>query len=219
MSRHQLAFSILCILCSVTGLFAIVRHILIGFDGLVGGAFGLMFLFAWVAIRIMRCENVTDEAIFRLKNAPQWGELSPLRRHCLMLLDWPLFFAIREREMKRLLDQQLTRVVFDAQGVTLAPLEAQHTEAYFLTQIASAAGGRGLKVRNAIPGIFGPRWASAKNVELTWLESDSRIWSHARDELVDGAPVSLRQFRRALECGYISTLSEGDRSKYYWENR
>lgn len=121
--------------------------------------------------------------------------------------------------MKRLLDQPLTRVVFDAQGVTLAPLEAQHTEAYFLTQIAIAAERRGLKVRNAIQGIFGPRWGSAKNVELTWLESDSRIWSHARDELVDGEPVSLRQFRRALEWGYISTLSEEDRSKYYWENR
>ena len=219
MSRHQLAFSILCILCSVIGLFAIVRHILIGFDGLVGGAFGLMFLFAWAAIRIIRRENVTDEAILRLKNAPQWGEISPIRRHCLMLFDWPLFFAIREREMKRLLDQPLTRVVFDAQGVTLAPLEAQHTEAYFLTQIANAAEGRGLKVRNAIQGIFGPRWASAKTVELTWLESDNLIWSHALDELINGEPVSLRQFRRALEWGYISTLSEEDRSKYHWENR
>lgn len=87
MSRQQLAFSILCILCSVTGLFAIVRHILIGFDGLVGGAFGLMFLFAWAAMRIMRRENVTDEAVFRLQNVPQWGELSPLRRHRLMLLE------------------------------------------------------------------------------------------------------------------------------------
>lgn len=219
MSRHQLAFSVLCILCSVTGLFAIVRHILVGFDGLVGGAFGLMFLFAWGAIRSLRRENVTDEAFFRLKNAPQWRELSPLRRRSLMLFDWPLFFAIREREMIRLLEQPLTRVMFDAQGVTLAPLEAQHTEAYFLTQIANTAERRGLKVRNAVQGIFGRRWASAKNVELTWLGSDSRIWSYARDELTDGEPVSLRQFRRTLEWGYISTLSEKDRDKYYLESR
>src|SRR3546814_14009515 len=90
------------ILCSAAGLFAIVRRVLIGFDGLVWGAFSLMLLLAWAAIGIMRREVMTDEAIFRLKEAPQWRELSPLHRRRMMLLDWPLFFAIREREVERL---------------------------------------------------------------------------------------------------------------------
>src|SRR3546814_6293605 len=98
MSRHQITFSILCILCSAAGLFAIVRRVLIGFDGLVWGAFSLMLLLAWAAIGIMRREVMTDEAIFRLKEAPQWRELSPLHRRRMMLLDWPLFFAIRSEE-------------------------------------------------------------------------------------------------------------------------
>src|SRR3546814_4050249 len=57
----------------------------------------------------------------------------------MMLLDWPLFFAIREREVERFLDQPLTKVVFEPQGVTLVPIESQHTESYFLTKIASMA--------------------------------------------------------------------------------
>jgi len=220
MSRHQLAFSILCILGSAVGLLAIMRRVLIGFDGVVWGGFGLMFLLAWAAMRIIRRQTVADEAIFRLKDAPQWRELSPLRRRLLLLLDWPLFLAIREREMERLRDQPLTRVIFEPEGIILSPIEAQHTEAYFLTGIAAVAEVRGLKVRNAIQGILGPRWAGAKNVELTWSGSDDRIWNHARSDLTDGEPVSLRQFRRVLEWGYISTLSEAERSQYYrWENR
>src|SRR3546814_15294737 len=77
-----------------------------------------MLLLAWAAIGIMRREVMTDEAIFRLKEAPQWRELSPLHRRRMMLLDWPLFFAIREREVERLLYQPLTKVVFAPQGVT-----------------------------------------------------------------------------------------------------
>lgn len=213
MSRHQITFSILCILCSAAGLFAIVRRVLIGFDGLVWGAFSLMFILAWAAIRIMQREPMTDEAIVRLKEAPQWRELSPLRRRHMMLLDWPLFFAIREREVGRLLDQPLTKVVFEPQGVTLVPIESQHADAYFLTKIASMAERRGLKVHNATQGIFGPRWAGAKSVKLTWMGSDNRIWNHARNELVDGGSISLRQFDDALEWGYVSTLSEAERSR------
>ena len=216
MSRHQITFSILCILCSAAGLFAIVRRVLIGFDGLVWGAFSLMLLLAWAAIGIMRREVMTDEAIFRLKEAPQWRELSPLHRRRMMLLDWPLFFAIREREVERPLDQPLTKVVFEPQGVTLVPIESQHTESYFLTKIASMAETQGLKVHNAIQGIFGLRWAGAKSVKLTWLGSDDRIWNHACSELIDGGSISLRQFRRALEWGYVSTLPEAE---HHWVYR
>src|SRR3546814_19025264 len=94
-----------------------------------------MLLCAWAAIGIMRREVMTDEAIFRLKEAPQWRELSPLHRRRMMLLDWPLFFAIREREVERLLDQPLTKAVFEPPGVPLVPIESQHTESCFLTKI------------------------------------------------------------------------------------
>lgn len=219
MSQRQVTFSILCILCSAIGLFAIVRRVLIGSDGLVWGAFSLMFLLAWVAIKIMRRQPMTDEAIFRLQSAPEWRELSPLRRRCMVLFDWPLFFEIREKEAKRLLDEPLTRVVFEPQGVTLVPIEAQHTDAYFLRTIAGMTERRGLKVRNVVQGIFGPRLIGAQQVELNWLGSDNRIWNHVRNELIDGVPTSLRQFHNALESGYVSTLSEAERYQYYMDNR
>ncbi len=215
MSSRQIIFSILCILCSAVGLFAIVRRILLGWDGLVWGAFGLMFISAWAAIKIMQHEPLANDTIFRLKDAPQWRELSPLRRRLMMLFDWPLFFAIREREVERLFDQPLTQVVFAPHGVILVPTEEQHTEGYFLTRIAREAGWRGLKVDNAVQGIFGPRWAGAKCVKLTCLGSDDRIWNHARSELIDGGSISLLQFRDALESGYLSTLSVADRYRYY----
>lgn len=216
MSRHQMTFSILCILCSAAGLFAIVRNLLIGFDDLVLGAFSLMFLFAWAAIRIIKREAITDEAVFRLGQAPQWRELSPFRRRLMMVLDWPLFWAIREREVERLMDQPLTKVFFEPQRVKLIPIESQHIEAYFLTKIANMAETRGLKVNNTAQGIFGRRWAGAKSVELTWLGSDDRIWNHARNELVDGGSISLREFDAALEWGYNSTLSEAEGFKDHW---
>jgi hypothetical protein len=100
MSQHQVTFSIICMLSSVLGIFAIVRHVLIGSDGLGWVAFSLTFLLAWLAMKVMRDRPMTDEAIFRLQSAPQWRELSPLRRRCMMLFDWPLFFKIREREAK-----------------------------------------------------------------------------------------------------------------------
>lgn len=219
MSRDKISFSILCILCSAAGLFAIVRRILLGWDGLVWGAFALMVLSAWAAIKIVQREPITDEAVVRLKQAPQWRELSPLRRRSMMLLDWPLFFAMREREVERLRDQPLTKLVFEPHGVILVPVEAQHTDGYFLTRIAGEAERRGLKVHNAIQGIFGVRWAGAKNVQLTCLGSDDRIWNHARNELIDGGSISLRQFRDALEWGYLSTLSAADRNEYFRGNR
>src|SRR3546814_197647 len=115
-----------------------------------------------------------------------------------------------------LLDQPLTKVVFEPQGVTLVPIESQHTESYFLTKIASMAETQGLKVHNAIQGIFGLRWAGAKSVKLTWLGSDDRIWNHACSELIDGGSISLRQFRRALDWGYVSTLPEAE---HHWVYR
>jgi len=72
-----------------------------------------MFLLAWAAIKIMQRKPMTDEAIFRLKVSPEWRELSPLRRRCMLFLDWPLFLAIRDREAERLLNEPLTRVVFE----------------------------------------------------------------------------------------------------------
>src|SRR3546814_16971989 len=75
---------------------------------------------------------------------------------------------------------------------------------------------QGLKVHNAIQGIFGLRWAGAKSVKLTWLGSDDRIWNHACSELIDGGSISLRQFRRALEWGYVSTLPDAE---HHWVYR
>jgi hypothetical protein len=219
MSRHQVTFSILCILGSAIGLFAIIRRIVVGADGFMWAAFSLMFVCAWAAMKVLGRKPITDEAIIRVKSVPEWRELSPLRRRCMALFDWPLFLAIREREAKRLLDEPLTRVVFEAQSVTLVPIEPQHTDAYFLTMIASAAERRGLKVRNAVQGIFGPRLVGAKQIELNWLGSDNRIWNHVRNELIDGEPASLQQFNNALESGYLSTLSEAERYKYYMDNR
>ncbi len=219
MSWRQMSFSVLCILCSVAGLFAIVRDLLIGFDGLVLGVFSLMFLFALAAIRIMQRQAITDEAVLRLGQAPQWRDLSPSRRRRMMLFDWPLFWAIREREVERLLGQPLTRVVLEPQGIKLVPIEPQHTEAYFLTKIGNMAETRGLKVNNATQGIFGRRWAGAKSVDLTWLGSDERIWNNARSELIDGGSISLREFDAALEWGYISTLPEAERFQHHWVYR
>lgn len=216
---RQAAFSILCILCSAIGLFAISRRVLIGWDNLVWGAFGLMFLLAWAAMKLMQSRPMTDEAILRLKGAPEWRELSPLRRRRMALLDWPLFFAIREREVERLLNEPLIKIVFEPHGVALVPMEAQHTDAHFLRVIAGASERRGLKVRNAVQGIFGARWTGAEQVELDWAGPDNRIWDHMRSELIDGAPTSLRRFDDILESGYISTLSEAERPQYFWVYR
>ena len=219
MFRYQVYFSILCVMCSAIGMFAIVRRILIGFDGVVWTAFGMMFVLAWAAIRIMRRQPMIDDAIFRLNSAPAWQELAPLRRYSLMMLDWPLFLAIREREVARLFDEPLTRLVFAARGIALVPVEVQHTAPYFLNAIARVAEGRGLKVCNDVQGVFGPRLIGPKQVELDLSGVDDRICNSLRSEFKDGALTSLRHFNKTLEAGYLSTLSETERNRYFMDNR
>jgi hypothetical protein len=109
--------------------------------------------------------------------------------------------------------------VFDPQGFTLVPIEDQHTDAHFLKTIARATEKRGFKVSNAVRGMFGRRLTGLKQVELNWEGPDHRIWKHVRNELTDGALTSLRQFHNALESGYVSTLSEAGRDRYFRENR
>jgi hypothetical protein len=214
MARRQLAFSILCIVGSVAGLFAILRRVLIGFDTVVWVAFGLMFLLVWIAMMVMRYQPVTSEPIVRLQSAPRWQELSFARRHVMLILDWPLFSAIREREAVRLFNEELTCVGLTPSEVILVPLETAHAAPYFLRTVARVAARHGLRINNVMQGVFGPRF-KGKKIELSRSGNDDRIWNNLRRALTDGSVISLRQFYNAWESAYLSTLTDDERGRYY----
>lgn len=189
MTRYQQAISALLVLCSAFGLLGIGRAILVDKDSITWVSFGLMFALAWAARRMIVRMPIAAEASMRLGNAPTWGQLSRTRRRFLLLFDWPLFVKVREREVRRLFDEPLVSLRFDADSVILRPVEALHSDLYFLKRIARAASTYGLEVSNSTQGVFGTQLVPSQ-VNLRWCGSDRRIWDHLRDGLQSGVSVS-----------------------------
>lgn len=163
MSLYQIIFSTLRMLAIATGLFALGRTILLGSGG---GAWALMSLMSFLAIGASIIINrlPLHEKYLRFKDAPRWQELSPQRRFALFLFDLPLFFSIRDKEADRLRDEPISRVEFEANCVTLQPVEARHLTWHFLTTIAWHTEHYGLKVSNANFGKFGLIFPGSKRV-------------------------------------------------------
>jgi hypothetical protein len=130
----------------------------------------------------------------------------------MMIFDWPLFRAVRDREVQRLVDEPLVRVTGDATGITLQPIELQHLERYFLRAITSAGAQHGLKVQDTESGlgISNPKYAG----KIRLAGGDERIIQHVCDKFAHGELVSLRCFADAVEVGYLSTLPEKERYAY-----
>lgn len=216
MSLYQIIFSTLRMLAIATGLFALGRTILLGSGG---GAWALMGLMSFLAIGASIIINrlPLHEKYVRFKDAPRWQELSPQRRFALFLFDLPLFFSIRDKEADRLRDEPLSRVAFEANCVTLQPVEARHLTWHFLTTIAWDTEHYGLKVSNANFGKFGLIFPGSKRVQLRG--ADERIVQYLRAELADGECVSLRLFVAKLRWAYASTLPEKERDQFFRYDR
>ena len=203
MGRYQLTITILLVISAALGLFGIGRAVLVGMDAIAWASLGSMFMFAWAARTMMLRIPVASEATVRLRSSTSWAELSHSKRRLLFWLDWPLFTELRRAEAYRLWSEHLVSVRFDTDGVTLSPLSEIHTEPYFLKVISTAAGF-GLVASS----MRGP------NVYFNWRGADRRIWDHLNSQIGDSSAVSLRVFKGMLEDGYLSTLSESERSAY-----
>lgn len=218
MARYHLIISALGALFIAAGALGIGRAAMIGMDRITWSSLGLMFALAWVAITMVNRMPVTAEAAFRIKEYATWAELSPLRRCFLLWFDWPMFIEVRHRETRRIFDEPLVSVKFDIDSVTIRPLDALHSDPYFLEAIASSAAGHGLEVSNIKQSMFRSREIEP-HVDLAWCGSNCSIWQHLRDEVGDRASIPLQIFIDALEAGYVKTLTPEDRQKYLMETR
>lgn len=211
MSRYQITLAVICMLAVATGLYAIVRTVLVGADSGVWTLPCFLLCLAFAVLWIIDRRPMMHAAVFRAADFPGWNELSPLQRRCLMLFDWPLFLAIRDREAKRLQDEPLIRVIFEADGVTLHPLEKQHSGRFFLRTIVYAVTLYGLG-HISDRGMFYVKRSRVKGVQL--LKVDPVIMGHMHQIMQNGDSISTNKLRRAIEYGYILTLPEADRRAY-----
>jgi hypothetical protein len=199
------------------GLYALAQKLLTGVAGEAWNIFCLSFCLVLALAWIIERRPMTHEAIFRVAGAPPWQEISPWRRFFLMLLDWPLFSEIREREVDRLRNQPLIRAGFEADYATLEPIEAQHYTRFFLRRIACAATGHGIKALPMRQGLL-PRDSLGSSVIMV-VSTDAKIAQYLTDNFLAGELYSLQEIRKTLEYAYLSTLSEDERYLYMWENR
>ncbi|MEI4507909.1 hypothetical protein WBQ88_09700 [Sphingopyxis sp. CCNWLW253] len=211
MSRYQISLSTVCLLVVATGLYLIAQNVAGGSAPAAWGLFCLLVCLALVIQKIIDRLPMSHEAIFRATNAKPWPELSTAQRHCLVLFDWPLFMAIRYREVERLGTETSFRFTRAGNGITLQPAGEQHIERYFLGTIASGLARYGLRVQ--LPGR-GWDLFNRKGAELKLVGDDGRIIQYICGKFENGDLISLRNFGEAAEAGYISTLPEIERDAY-----
>lgn len=209
MSLYQIAFSVTCIFGAVTGLCALARKVLTGTAGEFGTMFSLSVCFALALAWIIGRRPMLHEAVFRVAGSPPWHELTRFQRCYLMLLDWPLFSAIRDKEIQRLWTQPLVRVVVEGDRMTLEPIEGQHRSRFFLSAIARSAARYGLKAAISARGLLYRDRLFLAEIEI--VGSDMRMTQYLHDNLSSGDLMSLSLFMRHIENAYASTLPEDQR--------
>lgn len=173
-----------------------------------------MLAFAAAARRFATSRNITDDVVFRLINAPEWRALSQSQRNVMKLLDLSLYLAVRERESRRMFDEELTRLLLTQDGFRLFPIEAEHTAPYFLKAISQAVAIYGITVRRVEVGGSDAKYAEPF-VELSWLNAAVEVRDYLRSELNDGATISLSRLRDMILSGFLPTVPADQRHWYF----
>jgi hypothetical protein len=218
MAQYQQGISALSLVISAIGLFAIGRTILIGMDRLAWLGFALFFFLISVVRRMILRTPTAAEASIRLRSASHWSELSPGRRRILRWFDWPLFIAIREREVQRIYEEVRFLIRFEANRVKLLPADELQSHPYFLGRIAQLIATYGLTVPDKAQGVLGPRFIEPI-LELEWNGPNRQVWHNLLRTLGSSPPLSPQMFKDALEASYVETLPPAERHKFYMDRR